>query len=188
MVKLNYEGLKDKAAWEKAGFVTPQYDVEQVRANTAAAPTWLHIGAGNIFRGFICSLQQELLNNGDTDKGIVAVAPMDGYVLKHVMGDADYLTVQVQMHRDGTLEKEVYASLVDGLDLSLPEDYARTCEIFAMPSLQMLSFTVTEKGYSITDIQGNLTEQVKKDIANGAVLSLPCLTLPHLRLRVVLGV
>lgn len=167
MVKLNYEGLKDKAAWEKAGFVTPQYDVEQVRANTAAAPTWLHIGAGNIFRGFICSLQQELLNNGDTDKGIVAVAPMDGYVLKHVMGDADYLTVQVQMHRDGTLDKEVYASLVDGLDLSLPEDYARTCEIFAMPSLQMLSFTVTEKGYSITDIQGNLTEQVKKDIANG---------------------
>lgn len=167
MVKFNYEGLKNKEAWAEAGVAIPQYDYEKVRDRTKEQPTWLHIGPGNIFRGFICSLQQDLLNQGAAETGIIAIAPMDGYVLKHVMGDADYLTIQVQMHRDGKLDKEVYASLVDGLDLSLPEDFARACEIFAMPSLQMLSFTITEKGYNITDMEGNLTEQVKGDMAKG---------------------
>ncbi len=169
MVKLNYEGLKDTAAWEEAGFKIPQYDVEMVRENTIINPTWLHIGAGNIFRGFIASLQQKLLNEGLTDKGIVALAPFDGSTLKQVMGGADYMTIQVQMHRDGTLDKEVYASLVDGLDLNIPEDFTRANEIFRQPGLQMLSFTVTEKGYSIHDIQGNLSQQVLEDIAEGPV-------------------
>ncbi len=169
MVKLNYEGLKNTAAWEEAGFKIPQYDVEAVRENTIINPTWLHIGAGNIFRGFIASLQQKLLNEGLTDKGIVALAPFDGSSLKNVMGGADYMTVQVQMHRDGTLDKEVYASLVDGLDLSLEADFSRANEIFRQPGLQMLSFTVTEKGYSIHDIHGELTQQVLGDIADGPV-------------------
>lgn len=167
MVKLNYEGLKDKAAWEKAGVKIPQYNYEHIAEITNITPTWLHVGAGNIFRGFICSLQNDLLNQGESERGIVALAPMDGYTLKHVMGGADYLTLQVQMHRDGTLDKEVYASLSGGLDLSDEEDFNRACEIFTMPGLQMVSFTITEKGYNITDMEGNLTEQVKKDMEEG---------------------
>ncbi len=169
MVKLNYEGLKDKAAWEKAGYTIPQYDVEKVRQATLDAPTWVHIGAGNIFRGFIASLQQELLNQGETDRGIVALAPFDGSTLKEVTGGADYLTVQIQMHKDGTLDKDVYASLVDGLDLAEPEDFERAKAIFTDPGLQMLTFTITEKGYGITDLHGELTEQVKADIEAGPV-------------------
>ena len=167
MVKLNYEGLKNKEAWEKAGIKIPQYDYEKVRENTLKNPKWLHIGAGNIFRGFICSLQQDLLNQGEADSGIIALAPMDGYTLKHVMGGADYLTIQVQMHADGELDKEVYASLCDGLDLSKPEDYARACAIVEDEGLEMISFTITEKGYNITTIEGELTEQVKGDMKDG---------------------
>ena len=35
-----------------------------------------------------------------------------------------------------------------------PEDYARLTEIFENPSLQMVTFTITEKGYSLVNGKG----------------------------------
>ena len=55
-MKLTIEGLKDKKAWEAAGIKLPAYDVEKVAADTKAAPSWVHFGAGNIFRIFIGGL------------------------------------------------------------------------------------------------------------------------------------
>ena len=56
-MRLNYQGLQDKQAWEKAGVVLPKYDWREVCAVTDENPKWIHFGAGNIFRGFIAGLQ-----------------------------------------------------------------------------------------------------------------------------------
>lgn len=40
-------------------------------------------------------------------------------------------------------------------------------EIFKKPSLQMASFTITEKGYKITNASGDFFPEVKNDIENG---------------------
>ena len=41
-------------------------------AETEERPTWVHFGAGNIFRGFIAKLQHDLLHQGLVKGGIVA--------------------------------------------------------------------------------------------------------------------
>ena len=47
-MKLTKESIKHNVAWK--GYRLPQYDIDAVRENTHKAPTWLHFGAGNLFR------------------------------------------------------------------------------------------------------------------------------------------
>lgn len=49
-MKLTKESIKHNVAWK--GYRLPQYDIDAVRENTHKAPTWLHFGAGNLFRAF----------------------------------------------------------------------------------------------------------------------------------------
>ena len=48
-MKLNYEGLKARKEWEKAGVALPKFDWKQMCEETEKTPVWLHFGAGNIF-------------------------------------------------------------------------------------------------------------------------------------------
>ena len=43
----------------------------------------------------------------------------------------------------------------------------RLKEIFSAPSLQLVSFTITEKGYALTDTRGNYFPFIQADIDNG---------------------
>ena len=36
----------DPKVWEEKGYQLPQFDLQAVRAKTAAEPTWIHFGAG----------------------------------------------------------------------------------------------------------------------------------------------
>ena len=47
------------------------------------------------------------------------------------------------------------------------QEYGRLKAIFVNPSLQMISFTVTEKGYALKGIDGNFLPVVVSDIENG---------------------
>ena len=76
-MKLQKEALKDRAVWENAGFKLPEYDIDAMRAQTEETPEWVHLGAGNIFRAFICKKQQMLLDSGDAKTGIIAVEGFD---------------------------------------------------------------------------------------------------------------
>ena len=51
-------------------------------------------------------------------------------------------------------------------DFSAKADLARLIEIFSAPSLQMVSFTITEKGYSLNGPDGSLSGVVKDDFDN----------------------
>ena len=49
-MKLNYEGLKARKEWEKAGVALPKFDWKQMCEETEKKPVWIHFGAGTIFR------------------------------------------------------------------------------------------------------------------------------------------
>ena len=72
-MKLNIKNLNDKIFWDNSAIEIPQYDINQIRKNTSEKPTWLHFGAGNIFRGFIARITDTLLDNNIIDTGIIAV-------------------------------------------------------------------------------------------------------------------
>ncbi|MFA5576359.1 MAG: mannitol dehydrogenase family protein, partial [Tissierellaceae bacterium] len=128
--------------------------------------TWIHFGAGNIFRALMANAQQELLNRGISNKGIVVVG---GESIDTIYRAHDNLTVLVTLKSDGSIEKTVIGSIAESLILDIEReiDWNRLKEIFASPSLQMVSFTITEKGYSLKDSRGEFLADVIEDFKKG---------------------
>ncbi len=163
-MELSLEGIKSREAWEKAGIRLPQFDIAKVRRASYENPEWVHFGAGNIFRGFIGSIAQQLLNEGEMNTGIIAVESFDFDIIDKVYAPFDNLTLNVMMGKDSSLECEVLAGISEGIKAS---DYPRLYAIAENPSLKMISFTITEKGYAVSDVNGKLMGVVAADIENG---------------------
>lgn len=169
MLQLDRKGLLDKAAWEAVGIELPKYDLELVAHNTRVRPQWVHFGAGNIFRGFVANAQQQLLNSLKADTGIIAAETFDFGMIDKAYKPYDNLTLLVLMSADGKFHKSVVASIVESLatEQNRPDDYLRLLEVFENPTLQMASFTVTEKGYGLTGPDGKYLAVVERDLVNG---------------------
>lgn len=168
-MKMNLQSLQDQKGWQAAKVVCPQYDVPAMVAKTKAEPVWVHFGAGNIFRGFIAALQQKLLNDGLADKGIIAADTFDYDIIDKIYEPFDNLTMMVTLNPDGTTNREIVGSMAEALkaDSSDAAAMARFKEIFTAPSLQMVSFTITEKGYALYRPDGSLMPVVQADIDEG---------------------
>ena len=168
-MKVSLESLKDRSGWERMGVRLPDYDVEAMRQRTDEAPVWVHFGAGNIFRAFIAVLQQRLLDAGLSDRGIIAVDTFDVDNIRMIYGGYDNLTLSVTLNADATIDKEIVASVSEALVAQPGEkaDYERLLRAFAAPSLQIISFTITEKGYALRQMDGNYQKTVAEDLENG---------------------
>lgn len=168
-MKLSYEGIQNRAAWEQAGVTLPKFDWRAMVDETNRTPTWVHFGAGNIFRGFIARLQQDLLNRELVHGGIVAADTFDYDIIDKIYKPHDSMTLLVSLLPDGNLEKEVISSIAYGLRAgnTFQEDMERLRAIFRNQSLQMVSFTITEKGYALKNIQGEFFPFVLSDFEKG---------------------
>jgi fructuronate reductase len=164
-MKLNNEALKDTAFWEKAGIRLPKFDRDAMIAATAKAPRWVHFGAGNIFRAFPAAMAQELLEKGLKNTGIVVAEGYDGEIIDKCFSAFDNLTILVTLKSDGTTEKQIVASVASALRMDT--ELAALKKIFTSTSLQMASFTITEKGYSLTGRDGNLLPDIAEDLKTG---------------------
>ena len=161
--------VRQKAEWEKLGVRLPAFDHAAMAAATKAHPVWVHFGAGNIFRGFIAALQQRLLNEGLADRGIIAADTFDYDIIDKIYAPYDNLTMMVTLNPDGTTSREIIGSVAEALraDSSDPAMMARFKEIFTDPGLQMISFTITEKGYALYRPDGSLMPVVQADMDEG---------------------
>lgn len=168
-MKLNQTALQSRTAWESMHVRVPNFDVTAVREATQKAPIWVHFGAGNLFRAHIARLQQTLLEKNCADRGIIALDTSDGDLVRRVYHPHDNLSLLVTLHADARADYDVLASVSEAIhaDFSNEAALARMHELFAQPSLQMVSFTVTEKGYALRDAQGNLLPEVCADAENG---------------------
>ena len=169
-MKLSLNSLvSDVAGWTKAGVTLPSFDIAAMRAQTEATPEWVHFGAGNIFRGFIGSLSQRLLNAGLAKTGIVACDTFDFDIIDQIYTAQDNLTLNVLLHPDGTVTKEILAGVAKGVKANFadPEAKAELKRIFRAPSLKMLSFTITEKGYQLRKPDGAFLPVVEADMKEG---------------------
>ena len=168
-MKLTLEGTKNREAWEKAGITLPGYDVERVSEKAKKEPGWVHFGIGNIFRIFIGGIADGLLEEGVLDRGITCVETFDYDVVDKIYDPYDNLGLSVILHGDGTREYKVLGSLAEAVKAqsSDPKQWSRLKEIFRSASLQMVSFTITEKGYALQKADGTWLPYVKADIENG---------------------
>jgi len=162
-MKLNLESLKDKSAWK--GYHLPRFDPEKIAENTKKKPQWLHFGTGNIFRVFPAVLCQRLIEQGKMDTGIICCEGYDDEIITRCFRPYDNLSVAVTLNADGGMEKEVVGSMAESLTMLY--DSGRVAEIFEAPSLQMVSFTITEKGYALRNARQELAPAVAADMENG---------------------
>lgn len=167
-MQLSEQGLKiGREQWKEAGYALPEYDHEAMVKATRENPFWIHFGAGNIFRAFQANVAESLLNNGVLDRGLIAVG---GHEAKEKLNRPhDNYSILVTLKANGNIEKTVVGSVAESLtmDAGYEEDYVRMKEIFTKDSLQMASFTITEKGYSLVNSDGSWLPDVEKDLAQG---------------------
>ena len=168
-MKLTMAGIKDREAWEKAGIQLPGYDVEEVSEKARKSPRWVHFGIGNIFRVFIGGIADGLLEEGALDRGLTCVETFDYDVADKIYAPYDNLGLSVILHGDGTRDYKVLGALAEAVKAQSSNDkqWNRLKEIFVAPSLQLVSFTITEKGYALQKADGTWFPFVEADIKNG---------------------
>ena len=153
-MKLNdiFSGNYNAAEWEAKGYQLPKFDIKAVREKTAKEPTWVHFGGGNIFRAFPAAILNDALNTGKYDRGVIVAETFDFEVIDKAYAPYNNLSLCVNLCSDGSIEKKVIASVTEALKADPQfEDWNRLVEIFKNPSLQMISFTITEKGYTYNE-------------------------------------
>lgn len=166
-MKLTLSGIQtDRAAFEAAGYKLPSFDYDAVKKQTQERPVWIHFGVGNIFRAFQANVVQRLLDANAMDTGLIAA---EGYDYEIVQKSHDNLTILATLKADHTVDKTVIGSIMEALVLDSKNEaqYTRLKEIFASPSLQMASFTITEKGYAVNDAKGVVLPAVAADFEKG---------------------
>ena len=168
-MKLSTEGLQNTQEWIEKGYHLPAYDRAAMIAATKENPTWVHFGAGNIFRAFQANLAQRLLEEGAAATGITVCEGFDYEIVEKQYRPHDDLSVLVTLKSDGSVEKSVIGSIGEStiLDSDNEKEFARLKEIFAKDSLQLCTFTVTEKGYSLVNGKGEQLPAVTADFAAG---------------------
>ncbi|MCL1965478.1 MAG: mannitol dehydrogenase family protein [Firmicutes bacterium] len=146
-MKLTAADIKNRAWWEAAGIALPRFDIALMRRRTEESPAWVHFGAGNIFRAFLCAALQRVLDAGAYDRGIIACEAYDGEIIDRVYEPYDGLSLLAVLRPDGQVDKRVLASIARAVKAD-DQGVRYMEEVFAKASLQMVSLTVTEKAYT----------------------------------------
>ena len=105
-MRLCKQGLENTDQWEKAGYKLPQYDRMAVAKATKENPFWIHFGAGNIFRAFQANVVQNLLNQGELDRGLIAAEGFDYEIVQKMNRPHDDYSILVTLKADGSIEKQ----------------------------------------------------------------------------------
>ncbi|MCI8488881.1 MAG: mannitol dehydrogenase family protein [Lachnospiraceae bacterium] len=168
-MKLDQNGIENRAQWEQAGYKLPKFDRAAVAKATKEHPFWIHFGAGNLFRAFQANVVQKLLNQGKLDRGLIVAEGYDYEIVEKMNHPHNDYSILVTLKADGTVEKTVVGSVMESLALDSENEteYHRLKEIFCKDSLQMASFTITEKGYSLVNGKGETLPAVEQDFKNG---------------------
>ena len=161
----------DKAEWEAKGYILPKFDIAEVARKTHDEPTWVHFGGGNIFRAFPASILNDALNTGKYDRGVIVAETFDYEVIDKAYAPYGNLSLAVSLCSNGTIEKKVIASVTEALKADYQfADWQRLVDVFKAPSLQMISFTITEKGYTFNE--ADLQRGLQPVFAMGKVCAL----------------
>lgn len=168
-MKLTKAGIRERKVWQDAGIQLPGYDVEAVSEKARQEPGWVHFGIGNIFRVFLGGIADGLLEQGVLDRGITCVEAFDYEVVDRIYQPYDNLGFSVILNGDGTREYKVLGAFAEAVKAQAEEraEWERLKEIFRSPSLQIVSFTITEKGYALRNADGMWFPFVQEDLKQG---------------------
>ncbi|MCL8025505.1 mannitol dehydrogenase family protein [Nocardioides bruguierae] len=132
------------------GVPVPGYD------RSAVTTGIVHVGVGGFHRAHQAMYVDRLMQAGGAqDWGITGVGVLPGDArMAEVMAAQDGLYTLVVKHPDGSLEPRVIGSIVDYLHA--PSRGQEVVDLMAAPSTRIVSLTVTEGGYHVNQVTGEL--------------------------------
>ncbi len=144
----------------------PDYDRDLV------TPGVVHVGVGGFHRAHQAMYHDRLLSDGGAREwGICGVGVLAAdRRMKEVLDAQDGLYTLVLKHSDGTYEPRVIGSIVEYL--FAPDDPEAVIERMAAESTRIVSLTITEGGYNLSDVTGEFdvtNPDVLADLEPGAV-------------------
>lgn len=169
MVKLTDDYVSQEPRFTGAKITVPKYNQQEITDSANENPVWVHFGGGNLFRCFHAKIAQDLLNIGELKGGIIVAETYDEEVVDRIYKEYNNRILSVTMLEDGTLKKELLASVADAIyaNQDRVDDWKKLMKIFENPSLQFVTLSITEKGYTVKDVNGELTSFVQNDIKAG---------------------
>ena len=153
-------------AYWRGRLPVPDYD------RALVTPGVVHVGVGGFHRAHQAMYHDRLMNQGTAlDWGICGVGVMAAdRRMKQVLDAQDGLYTLVLKHSDGTYEPRVIGSIVQYL--YAPDDPEAVIEKMAAESTRIVSLTITEGGYNVSDLTGEFdvtNPEVIGDLKPGAV-------------------
>ncbi len=144
----------------------PAYD------RSLVTPGVVHLGVGGFHRAHLAMYHDRLLSEGHgLNWGICGVGVLAAdRRMKQVLQAQDGLYTLVIKHSDGTYEPRVIGSIVTYL--FAPDDPEAVIERMAAESIRIVSLTITEGGYNLSDVTGEFdvtNPDVLADLEPGAV-------------------
>lgn len=154
--------------FEAAGVILPKFDVMVIKEAGKVAPRWLHFGGGNLYRAFHAVVAQDLLEQGELEVGLVTCGAHDPEMAEKAYRHFNNDFLQVVMHSDGRLVTRLIAATAHSL-YTLPgtKGFEEAVKYFQNPALQLVTVTITEKGYALTQGEGTYLPSVLADIEKG---------------------
>jgi mannitol 2-dehydrogenase len=136
------------------------------------APGVVHFGVGGFHRAHQAMYHDRLMNEGNSLAwGICGVGVLAAdRLMRDALGAQDGLYTLVLKGSDGTWEPRVIGSIVEYL--FAPDDPQAVIEKMAAPSTRIVSLTITEGGYNISDVTGEFdaaNPDVVRDLEPDAV-------------------
>jgi len=151
----------------KGGVKFPAYSYKEIQKNTKQNPKWIHFGGGNLYRCFHAKVMQDLLEKNLENTGIIVVETIGRDLVEEYYHAYNNQSLTTVMKSDGTLENELIHATAEALYLANDDkfisNYQHLKNYFTNPSLQIVSLTITEKGYSLHDSHGNLLPKAISD-------------------------
>ncbi len=153
-------------AYWRGRLPVPAYDRDRV------TPGVVHVGVGGFHRAHQAMYHDQLMNEGAAlDWGICGVGVMAAdRMMKQALAAQDGLYTLVLKHSDGTWEPRVIGSVVEYL--FAPDAPEAVIEKMAAEPTRIVSLTITEGGYNVSDVTGEFDVAdpgVVHDLAPGAV-------------------
>ena len=168
MLHLDDDMNSETAAWQEAGVTLPAFDTTAMRQATNQSPVWVHFGAGNLFRAVHAPIAQRLLDLGATDRGILVAESFDPSIIDQAYTPFDNRFLQVILKADGSMDAALIASVAGTYPLGeSPESFQDLRQVFRDPGLQMVTTTITEKGYALVDSKGHALPWIAPEFEGG---------------------
>ena len=164
-MELNLAGLQDIRT-NAPEIELPSFDVAQMQKDGKEHPRWIHLGPGNLFRCYPARVAADLLERGE-HWPITAVAPRDPEDMRTQLDGHDLMTLKVTLNPDGNQDLRVVAGISESLGIQDGDEFSRLVEIARDPGVALMSYTITEKGYVISDGSGKLQPEVAAAIRAG---------------------